>query len=152
MLPLVILLPLLALLKFLLEFQEKNSPLSSTYCISCYLFHCDARTCCGCTTTPTITILWCGHTHKKWFCGVSLPTKTILWRQPSPARTSNSQNGWLVVLIQPVSSSFLCVVTPGFKNKTKCISYVCQDQVYTHMIDVISEYIKNSVQNIDKRE
>ena len=25
-----------------------------------------------------------------------------------------------------------------------------QDQVYTHMIDVISEYIKNSVQNVDK--
>jgi len=89
---------------------------------------------------------------QKWFCGVSLPTKTILWRQPSPARTSNSQNGWLVVLIQPVSSSFLCVVTPGFKNKTKCISYVSQDQVYTHMIDVINEYIKNSVQNVDKRE
>ena len=41
-------------------------------------------------------------------------------------------------------------VTPDFKNKTECISYVRQDQVYTHMIDVISEYIKNSVQNVDK--
>ena len=75
MLPLVILLPLLALLKFLLEFQEKNSPLSSTYCISCYLFHCDARTCCGCTTTPTITILWCGHTHKNDFVEYHYPQK-----------------------------------------------------------------------------
>ena len=36
--------------------------------------------------------------------------------------------------------------------ETECISYVHQDQVYTHMIDVISEYIKNSVQNVDKRE
>ena len=37
-------------------------------------------------------------------------------------------------------------------TKTECISYVRQDQVYTHMIDIISEYIKNSVQNVDKRE
>jgi hypothetical protein len=33
-------------------------------------------------------------------------------------------------------------VRPGFKNKTECISFVRQDQVYTHMIDIISEYIK----------
>ena len=33
-------------------------------------------------------------------------------------------------------------VTPDFQNKTECISYVRQDQVYTHMIDIISEYIK----------
>jgi hypothetical protein len=31
------------------------------------------------------------------------------------------------------------IVTPDFPKKTKCISYVCQDQVYTHMIDVMSE-------------
>jgi hypothetical protein len=30
-------------------------------------------------------------------------------------------------------------VTPDFLKKTKCISYVRQDQVYTHMIDVMSE-------------
>jgi hypothetical protein len=30
-------------------------------------------------------------------------------------------------------------VTPDFPKKTKCISYVCQDQVYTHIIDVMSE-------------
>jgi len=42
-------------------------------------------------------------------------------------------------------------VTPGFKNKIECISYVRQDQVYTHMKDIISEYIKNNVQNINKR-
>jgi hypothetical protein len=30
-------------------------------------------------------------------------------------------------------------VTPDFPKKTKCISYVHQDQVYTHMIDVMSE-------------
>ena len=43
-------------------------------------------------------------------------------------------------------------VTPDFQNKTECISYVRQEQVYTHMIDIINEYIKNSVQNVDKRE
>jgi hypothetical protein len=32
-------------------------------------------------------------------------------------------------------------VTPDFPKKTKCISYVRQDQVYTHMIDVMSENI-----------
>jgi hypothetical protein len=30
-------------------------------------------------------------------------------------------------------------VTPDFLKKTKCISYVRQDQVYTHMIDIMSE-------------
>jgi hypothetical protein len=30
------------------------------------------------------------------------------------------------------------IVTPDFPKKTKCISYVRQDQVYTHMIDVMS--------------
>ena len=34
------------------------------------------------------------------------------------------------------------VVTPDFRKKTRCISYVRQDQIYTHMIDVISENIK----------
>ena len=34
------------------------------------------------------------------------------------------------------------IVTPGFQNKIECISYVRQDQVYTHMIHIISEYIK----------
>jgi hypothetical protein len=29
-------------------------------------------------------------------------------------------------------------VALDFQKKTKCISYVCQDQVYTHMIDVMS--------------
>jgi hypothetical protein len=36
------------------------------------------------------------------------------------------------------------VVTPDFPKKTKCISYVRQDQVYTHMIDVMSEISINS--------
>jgi hypothetical protein len=36
------------------------------------------------------------------------------------------------------------VVTPDFPKKTKCISYVRQDQVYTHMIDVMSELSINS--------
>jgi hypothetical protein len=30
-------------------------------------------------------------------------------------------------------------VTPDFPKKTKCILYVHQDQVYRHMIDVMSE-------------
>ena len=33
-------------------------------------------------------------------------------------------------------------VTPNFKNKTECISYMRQDQIYKYMIDFISEYIK----------
>jgi hypothetical protein len=33
-------------------------------------------------------------------------------------------------------------VTPDFPKKTKCISYVRQDQVYTHMIDVMSDINK----------
>jgi hypothetical protein len=36
------------------------------------------------------------------------------------------------------------IVTPDFPKKTKCISYVRQDQVYTHMIDVMSEISINS--------
>jgi hypothetical protein len=35
-------------------------------------------------------------------------------------------------------------VTPDFPKKTKCISYVRQDQVYTHMIDVMSQISINS--------
>jgi hypothetical protein len=38
-------------------------------------------------------------------------------------------------------------VTPDFPKKTKCISYVCQDQVYTHMIDVMSEISINNNKN-----
>jgi hypothetical protein len=39
-------------------------------------------------------------------------------------------------------------VTPDFPKKTKCISYVRQDQVYTHMIDVMSEISINSNKNV----
>jgi hypothetical protein len=35
-------------------------------------------------------------------------------------------------------------VTPDFPKKTKCISYVRQDQVYTHMMDVMSEISINN--------
>jgi hypothetical protein len=35
-------------------------------------------------------------------------------------------------------------VTPDFPKKTKCISYVRQDQVYTHMIDDMSEISINN--------
>jgi hypothetical protein len=38
-------------------------------------------------------------------------------------------------------------VTPDFPKKTKCISYVRQDQVDTHMIDVMSEISVNSNKN-----
>jgi hypothetical protein len=41
-------------------------------------------------------------------------------------------------------------VTPDFPKKTKCISYVHQDQVYTHMIDVISEISINSNKNVQE--
>jgi hypothetical protein len=42
------------------------------------------------------------------------------------------------------------VVTPDFLKKTKCISYVRQDQVYTHMIDVMSEMSINSNKNVQE--
>jgi hypothetical protein len=41
-------------------------------------------------------------------------------------------------------------VTPDFSKKTKCISYVRQDQVYTHMIDVMSEISINSNKNVQE--
>jgi hypothetical protein len=41
-------------------------------------------------------------------------------------------------------------VTPDFLKKTKCISYVRQDQVYTHMIDVMSEISINSNKNVQE--
>jgi hypothetical protein len=41
-------------------------------------------------------------------------------------------------------------VTPDFPKKTKCISYVCQDKVYTHMIDVKSEISINSNKNVQE--
>jgi hypothetical protein len=44
----------------------------------------------------------------------------------------------------------LVSVTPDFPKKTKCISYVRQDQVYTHMIDVMSEISINSNKNVQE--
>jgi hypothetical protein len=41
-------------------------------------------------------------------------------------------------------------VTPDFPKKTKCISYVRQDQFYTHMIDVMSEISINSNKNVQE--
>jgi hypothetical protein len=41
-------------------------------------------------------------------------------------------------------------VTPDFPKKTKCISYVRQDQVYMHMIDVMSEISINSNKNVQE--
>jgi hypothetical protein len=41
-------------------------------------------------------------------------------------------------------------VTPDFPKKIKCISYVRQDQVYTHMIDVMSEISINNNKNVQK--
>jgi hypothetical protein len=42
------------------------------------------------------------------------------------------------------------VVTPDFLKKTKCISYVRQDQVYTYIIDVMSEISINSNKNVQE--
>jgi hypothetical protein len=51
----------------------------------------------------------------------------------------------------PCSSTFnYVVVTPDFPKKIKCISYVCQDQVYTHMIDVMSEISINNNKNVQE--
>jgi hypothetical protein len=44
----------------------------------------------------------------------------------------------------------IIIVTPDFQKKTKCISYVRQDQVYTHMIDVMSEISINSNKNVQE--
>jgi hypothetical protein len=43
--------------------------------------------------------------------------------------------------------AFVHGVTLDFPKKTKCISYVRQDQVYTHMIDVMSEISINGNKN-----
>jgi hypothetical protein len=42
------------------------------------------------------------------------------------------------------------IVTPDFPKKTKCMSYVRQDQVYTHMMDVMSEISINSNKNVQE--
>jgi hypothetical protein len=39
-------------------------------------------------------------------------------------------------------------VIPDFPKKTKCISYVLQDQVYTHMTNVMSEISINNNNNV----
>jgi hypothetical protein len=36
----------------------------------------------------------------------------------------------------------------AFTEKIECISYVRQDQVYTHMIDIMSEISINNIQNV----
>jgi hypothetical protein len=41
-------------------------------------------------------------------------------------------------------------VTPDFPKKTKCISYVWRDQVYTHMIDIMSEISINNNKNVQE--
>jgi hypothetical protein len=41
-------------------------------------------------------------------------------------------------------------VTPDFPKKTKCISYVRQDQAYTHMIDAMSEISINNNKNVQE--
>jgi hypothetical protein len=41
-------------------------------------------------------------------------------------------------------------VTPDFPKKIKCISYVRQDQFYTHMIDVMSEISINCNKNVQE--
>jgi hypothetical protein len=41
-------------------------------------------------------------------------------------------------------------VIPDFPKKTKCISYVRQDQVYTHVIDVMSEISINNNKNVQE--
>jgi hypothetical protein len=44
----------------------------------------------------------------------------------------------------------IAFVTPDFPKKTKCISYMCQDQVYTHMVDVMSEISVNNNKNVQE--
>jgi hypothetical protein len=55
--------------------------------------------------------------------------RTLIWRYPENMSRS---------------------VTPDFPKKTKCISYVRQDHVYTHMIDIMSEISINSNKNIQE--
>jgi hypothetical protein len=53
-------------------------------------------------------------------------------------------------LSAPIHSILSGRVTPDFPKKTKCISYVRQDQVYTYMIDVMSEISINSNKNVQE--
>ena len=42
-------------------------------------------------------------------------------------------------------------VSQSISKRNQMFSSMRQDQVYTHMKDVISEYIKDNVQNVSKR-
>jgi hypothetical protein len=55
-----------------------------------------------------------------------------------------------VVVDLPSVEWLLTCVTPDFPKKTKCISYVCQDQVYTHMINVMSEISINNNKSVQE--
>jgi uncharacterized protein YbdZ (MbtH family) len=55
-------------------------------------------------------------------------------------------SGWRSRLKIPLGFS----VTPDFLKKIKCISYVRQDQVDTHMIDVMSEISINNNKNVQE--
>jgi hypothetical protein len=56
----------------------------------------------------------------------------------------------LYMILTCFSGLAMLHVTPDFPKKTKCISYVRQDQVYTHIIDVMSEISINSNKNVQE--
>jgi hypothetical protein len=36
--------------------------------------------------------------------------------------------------VKPIKTPMCTIVTPGFRGKTECIAYVCQDPFSTHML------------------
>ena len=61
---------------------------------------------------------------------------------------SVSFSTWKALFLQDLK---LVMSHPILRTKSNA-SHMCSRIKFTYMIDVISEYIKNSVQNIDKRE
>ena len=72
---------------------------------------------------------------------LGLPSVNMTWRDFTAQ----------VCLMKMWVNEALILVTPDFEKKSDA-SHMRQGQVYTHMIDVISEYIKDNVQNVSKRE
>jgi hypothetical protein len=77
---------------------------------------------------------------------VSKENRVEEWHVPPPALANLLAKDCGVVCLP----SWLATAIPDFPKKTKCISYVRQDQVYIHMIDVMSEISENSNKNVQE--
>jgi hypothetical protein len=71
--------------------------------------------------------------------------------QVGPSQSEVLEGTHYTPVVGCVSRRETCtIVTPDFPKKTKFISYVRQDQVYTHMIDVMSEISINNNKNVQE--